>query len=455
MCGILAKTKQASLSSNSRYLTGKEVVCDQNLLKLSEGILRVGIVGAGLSGLVCAERALSHPGLSVEIFEKERDVGGLAGYVLFGGLKVAKTYHHVLSNDLHLQKELKRLNISIDWKKVKVAFYAKSKIYSFNGPLDLLRFEPLRFADRLRLGWLVLRAKYDDHLLDTSLKDWITSTAGENVFDVFVDPLISTYFGSSDNISAAYLANRWRMESRSANTLGYADFPRLIDEYRSRISSSPSGRILTGCEISYVRIAPDHVIINLGDKEQNFDAVVMTCPPKEAGSLLRGVPQSLLNTLKAVRYRGCLCAALRFEQKLSEYYWINILDKKLPFVACFEFANLGSLISGGLVYLVSYVDTDSALWQCSDQEVIQRFVEGLKSMFRSVPRIREWCLFRTLNGTPVYEVGYRNVDLNPFPRLYFAGVYRAFPEIRSSGPALRTGIETAERIVKDWSLGML
>jgi len=46
-------------------------------------------------------------------------------------------------------------------------------------------------------------------------------------------------------------------------------------------------------------------------------------------------------------------------------------------------------------------------------------------------------------------VGYRNTPINPCPRLYFAGVYMAFPEIRSSGPAIRTGIEAAEKITQD------
>jgi len=412
--------------------------------------MKVGIVGAGLSGLACASRLLMNKDFIVYIFEKDKEVGGLAGYVDLDGLKVTKTYHHVLRSDNFLQDELKRFKIPIWWRKVNIGSFAKSRVYPFNGPLSLLKFSPLSLRNRLRLGWLVLNAKYTETLRNITVRDWVCSKAGEKVFKDFVNPLVSTYFGSSENICAAYLAKRWGDESVSAsNNLGYSNFPKIIDSYVNEINSSSRGEIYINCRIREICIKGDKAVISFDGREDTFDAVVVTCPPEEASSILKGIPAEALSQLKSVKYRACLCLLLRLEQKISNYYWVNVLDETIPFVACFEYGNLNPDLNEGLVYSVAYTDVSSPLWLSDDKKIYEEFISGLEAVFGSVPHVKSWYLFRSEWGTPIYEVGYKNVEINPHPRLYFAGVYRAFPEIRSSGPAIRTGVEAAQKIIKD------
>ena len=408
--------------------------------------MKVAIVGAGLSGLACASKLLEE-GFEVHVYEKERDVGGLAGYTTLGDYQLPKTYHHVLRSDKTLNKALGHFKIGIDWRNVNIGFYASSKIFPFNGPLDLMKFSSLSFLDRFRLGWLVLNTKYEEKLRDISIKEWVASKAGGKVYENFVSPLISTYFGSSEGIAAAYLARRWSDESKYAsNNLGYADFPKLVDSYVDVIVRN--GIVKTDCTLKAINVMDEEVIVT-SQSEEHYDAVVLTCPTPESKQLLRDVPPEVVRQLDAIEYRACLCLALHLEEKVSEYYWVNILNREIPFIACFEHGNLNPSLKGGLVYAVAYVNEAEKLWSLKDEEICELFKDGLKKVFKKSPKVKSWTLFRARYGTPIYNVGYRNIAMNPYPRLYFAGIYMAFPEIRSSGPAIRTGIEAAEKIVQD------
>jgi len=53
--------------------------------------------------------------------------------------------------------------------------------------------------------------------------------------------------------------------------------------------------------------------------------------------------------------------------------------------------------------------------------------------------------------SPVFTKGYRNPPPRSitYPNVYFAGNYRTFPSIVSTGTALRSGLDTAKVIMRD------
>jgi len=63
--------------------------------------MKIAIVGGGLTGLVAGYR-LSQKGHKITIFEKEKELGGLAGGFKLGGTYLEKTYHHIFRKDKYI-----------------------------------------------------------------------------------------------------------------------------------------------------------------------------------------------------------------------------------------------------------------------------------------------------------------------------------------------------------------
>jgi len=414
--------------------------------------LKIAVVGGGLSGLEAAFDLLE-PGrrIEVDLFEKNDYLGGMASYLLLDNERITRTYHHVIPTDRTLVNVFERFRIPIEWRRVSVGFFSNNRIYDFNGPFDLIRFKPLSLLERLRLGFLVLTAKNSEDLNDMTVQDWVSKKAGVGTFEKFVDPLVSSYFGTAKELSASYLAERWSSESRSAiNRLGLADFPTLVDAYEAAIQQR-GGDILTKKAVTRIELERDQVILECGEK-RSYDAVILTCAPRQSAELVVSNQDRSVDRLKEelsnVKYRCCICGLFEVREKLSKYYWLNIMNGGMPFIACFEYDNLNTSFGRNIVYAVSYVDSNSPLWKAGEKEVAEKFQIGLETIFSNV-EVLTYNIHREEYGTPFYHVGYKNIGLNPLKGVYFAGIYRKFPRIRSSGPAILSGQEAAEKAVRD------
>ncbi|OGD54637.1 hypothetical protein A3K80_06455, partial [Candidatus Bathyarchaeota archaeon RBG_13_38_9] len=287
---------------------------------------------------------------------------------------------HILHSDIHLLNLIDELGLSIEWRKIKVGFYYQGRIYPFNGVFDLIKFKPLPFGDRLKLGLLFLSIRNKKNLEDLekiSIQKWIERESGTRIYEKFINPLISAYFGSSSEISAAYLANRWRTESKSiAGLLGYMDISEITTRLEKYILDN-GGTISRKSNIQEINKADENFILKTNDKEQRTKYLVSTIPPPILTKIFKTMPLDLKDELSRISYMGCICVSYWMNKKTSEYYWINILDKDYPFVACFEHSNLNPCIRGGLVYAVCYLNESDILWKKSDEEIVNHFAAYL------------------------------------------------------------------------------
>ena len=107
----------------------------------------IAIIGAGLAGLSCAYD-LAKEGYSVTIFERDDQIGGLAGsFSLGNGTTVEKFYHHLFASDNAILDFVKEMGLGekIKVNKTKTGIFCNQKVYSLASPLDLLKFKELKF----------------------------------------------------------------------------------------------------------------------------------------------------------------------------------------------------------------------------------------------------------------------------------------------------------------------
>ena len=200
--------------------------------------MKVGIIGGGIMGISLGY-FLSQQGRPVEIFEASPMLGGLAGpLMLDDGTSVDRFYHAILSSDSHLRQLCRDLGIAdqLRFRETKMGFYYDGAIYSMNSMMEFLRFPPLGWIDRFRLGLTVLYAQFvrDWHELEgVSVEDWLVRWSGQRTYENIWRPMLKAKFdGNFADAPATYIWSRLvRMKSTRSGANQKEEAGHLIGGY--------------------------------------------------------------------------------------------------------------------------------------------------------------------------------------------------------------------------------
>src|ERR1700730_16911444 len=115
--------------------------------------MRVGIIGGGITGLTAAYY-LQKAGISCTVIEAAPDLGGLTRTFDFGPFHWDKYYHAILTSDRELIQLIEEIGLGPDlrWTETKTGFYSAHGLHSMSNSLEFLRFPPLSFWEKFRLG---------------------------------------------------------------------------------------------------------------------------------------------------------------------------------------------------------------------------------------------------------------------------------------------------------------
>ncbi len=210
---------------------------------------KVVIVGAGYTGLATAYE-LSRAGINVTVLEADEEVGGLAGCFEVAGTRLEKFYHHWFTNDRHIMELIAELGLEQDilYRPSSTGNYYANSIFRLSTPLDVLRYTPLSFVGRIRLGLLVFQARLVRdwrQLENVTAADWIKRMAGQEVFDKVWWPLLQGKFGRyASQIGAVWFWKKLVLRGGSRGKggeeiLAYfrGGFARLAEKVAARIEA--------------------------------------------------------------------------------------------------------------------------------------------------------------------------------------------------------------------------
>lgn len=467
------ETKDADLPSG-----GKVQVQMQN----ANGQKRVLVIGAGLTGLTVAYK-LSQQGYSVTVIECTMTPGGMVSSFSMGWEKIEHIYHHIFTSDDYVTNLAAQLSIDdqIRWLEPKDALYINKKFYPFTSPLDLLRFRPIPFMERINTGLAVLKAKriHDISALEKmTAKEWLCKESGQKSFDMLWNPLLRSKFDNdAGKVSAVWIWNKFKLRGNSRGksahkeSLGYMDggFGTLVDSLIKAIESN-GGKICYGYTALNIS---NETKTDTGKKVFHVSCVLEDCSTVvfEADSVVATVsgirfanmtkelslPAAYVTKNLSVKYKGDLCMVLRLKKSLSKYYWTTVCDN-LPFVVVVEHTNLTSLrkYEGHVIYLSRYLDITDPLWTQSDSDIYKLFCSGLAEMYPDFKPsdVKDWRLTRTRYAQPVIGKNYSTQmpDMKtPESGLFLAGMAQIYPEDRGMNYAIRLGNDTVDAVLDYFS----
>lgn len=180
----------------------------------------VAIIGGGFCGLTAAYE-LGKSGLQAVVLEADHRVGGLAGSFTAGGAPLEKFYHHWFTNDQHVMNLVAELGLKeqVLLRPTRTGMYYANQFLKLSTPLDLLRFSPLPWLDRIRLGLLTLRARSVKNwraLEERTAADWLREMGGERVYKVVWEPLLRGKFGQlAEEVAAVWFWNKLKLRGSS------------------------------------------------------------------------------------------------------------------------------------------------------------------------------------------------------------------------------------------------
>jgi len=423
---------------------------------------------------VAAYRLLQR-GHRVCIFEAEPSLGGLVHTFEAGGERLECFYHHLFTSDgaaIRLLDELTLLK-TLTWRRSTMGVFYEGRVYPFTTALDLLRFTPLLgIRDRIRLGLVALRLRRErdgSQFENVTAMEWMQRHAGQRCLEVVWEPLLRGKFGDmADQVAMTWLWNRLRLRFSSRGllsqneVLGYqlGSFAVWI-EALVKIIRALGGEIATGERVVRISREDGRLSVDTADgRQQYFESVIATI---SSGAFLHIAPplgDLYTEKLKDVAYQDALCLVLSLKQALSNFYWLNINDRTLPFLAVIEHTNLiGPERYRGehIIYISNYVSRDSPLLQMTCDELFSLYLPHLKRInpaFNESSVNARW-QFHGVDAQPVCTLGAASRvpdHRTPVPGLYLANMAQLYPQDRGQNYSILLGENIAEMVASDLSL---
>jgi protoporphyrinogen oxidase len=437
--------------------------------------MRIGIIGGGPAGLGLAW-SLGQAGHEVSLFEAEAELGGLARSFRLGGsangVDIERYYHFLCSDDAPYFRYARALGLEskIRFANASVGFFHDGVLYPFNSAHDLLRCDALSRIGRIRYGAFsaYCAARSSWHGLDArAAKPWLIDALGVETYRVMWQPLLEVKFHEfHDKISAAWVWHRVHRVARSRGRgLASASFgwmeggtQTLIDALVARAAakgavfhtSSPVRRIVhDGQRCQGLETASGEV--------HTFDRVVSAVPLPLFLRMTPDLPPYYQERLERIGFIGVVCVVLRLRHSVTDHYWVNVNDPRIPYNGFIEYTNLNSHMTGDsskVVYVPFYMPTHHRRFAYSDAQHIRDAVASLTVVNRRASA--DWVIDAAVSRDPYAQVicdtGFRlraPEQRTPIDGLFLIESSQLYPADRTISGTLDLATDVASLIARD------
>ncbi len=426
----------------------------------------LAILGGGISGLASARRLLAR-GHRITLYEADERLGGLGGTFSHDGIELEKFYHCMLPTDRALLAHVADLGLGehMAWSPTDMGFRVRETTYPLNTPLDLLRFAPLRWRDRFRLGLLAVQARLvgtRPALDDVTAAEFVRNTVGEQAFELLWKPLLAAKIGDHyPALPALWLTTRLHREknvSRERKGCLRGGYRTLIDTFAADLAAR-GATLHSKSPIQALTRDEDGMHVLFGDsRSAKHDAVLSTLPLPAFQRLAAncGLPPEVSGL--SLDYQGVVSGVFLTERPLTPYYWAPWVDCGTTSQGLIAMSNVVPLEqTRGLHvhYLVNYTHRSSELYALPDAEMLARHEADLLRVHPEAKgAIVGRHVFRAPFVEPMWTVGYakRKPPHVVLPgRLYLACTAQLYPRVNSWNACCEMVDEMAVVLERDFA----
>jgi protoporphyrinogen oxidase len=441
---------------------------------------RVGVIGGGITGLTAAYR-LAKQGHQVILWEQADKLGGLAAAFPVHGGELEYFYHHLFLSDRAIVELIEELGIgdALVWLNSKNDYFADGQIFSLSGATDLLRLPVVPIWDRFRVGLVTLylqrisTASGRWHRFEqVTAWNWLRRAVGKRAFQRMFGRQLKAKFGPrASEIAMVWFWNKIYLRTQSRKglfakeELGYilGSFNVLIDRL-AEACREQGVEVRAGIGVQAIEVRDDQddrfLIRESSGGSEPVDYLLATVPSQILLRLFPDIAEPYRAKLQSTVYQGAVCVLLELDHPLSDAYWLNIVDDRLPFTCVVEHTNfVGPEHYDGAryVYVNKYVDWDHPYVTMSDDDVFEEYLSYLPLINPLFDRswVRRHWVFKARDAQPIIGVDYsRKIPEHrtPIQGLYLANMAQIYPEDRGTNYAVDLGNRISALI--DGDIGM-
>jgi protoporphyrinogen oxidase len=422
--------------------------------------LEITIIGGGITGLAAAYIA-AKSGKKVRVLEANASFGGLLSTFEIGGNRLEHYYHHFFTHDAEINWLIKDLGISekLRYRKTRMGVYRKGAIYDFNTPVDLLKFKPISFFDKVKFGFSSLflgKIANWEKFEGISALQWFYKYAGKSSTDSLWKPLLDIKFGPYANkVPLAWMVGRLRQRMNSRKNgderLGYIDgsLQVLLNALLSKLKEL-NVELINNAKVTKVHIENNGISgIETTQGEYKGGEFLFTIPSNYLSKLLENQSPSLSKSLANIEYFGAVCTILELKKPLSNIYWLNIADENFPFGGVIEHTNFidSTEYSGShIVYLSRYFAHSEPIASMGEEEIKQLMIQPLNRIYPHFTEsdIKKVYIFKTQTAATVCDLHFSKKVPNcktEIKNLFICSMPHIYPDERSTNNSIRIAAE--------------
>ncbi len=428
--------------------------------------LRIGIIGAGATGLAAAWD-FARAGHQVEIFEAADRVGGLAAGFKDEGWdwSLEKFYHHWFANDHDILRLADEMGVreQVVFPRPKTSYWVDGEIVrSEISPSALaLPLSPIAILRMGLAGMFIKLSPWWKPFESVTADAWMRRWMGAEAYEKFFKPLLIGKFAEAyDQVPMSFM---WARIVKRTLKLGtyIGGFQAFLDELARQLEAEGVS-VALNAPVEGIRVRDGAPALVVAGEERRFDRVLSTTSPQLMLRLTDGLAATPYGAQMAdLQSIGGLCVVLALRHALmpDDTYWLNLpattADKSrsaFPFLALVEHTNYISREHYGgdhIVYCGDYVPPNHEYFRMDEADLAARFLPALATINPNFQAdwVRKWWVWRAPYAQPVPATFHsRNIpDIKtPYPGLYWASMSQVYPWDRGTNYAVEIGRRAAK-----------